>query len=640
MKLKKTEKLFRKITLVILCAAFLGGLVAFAIAVKDYMRSGDNTGKIEVESPYVIMKNGVWNGTEYRMNQDEAEIILEFPEKMYITKLQYEYKIQEPINEDISVQVYFENLYGEQEVKEITDNYSMYASRSVLVIKENVEKIVIKFPEMGKDIVVNNFIIDNSFKFNPLVAAFAAISMFVLLFIVLFREENSDHPEVVTFVVIMSLASLLLILQPPYCVGWDEQIHFENSYNLAVVPRDNGTPNVVRYISDATNGVGGPLRCDSIEERMDLIRIMNQKGEEYGFPVPDNGIQMSSVGYVLSAVFITISRFLRVPFYVVWLAGKFANVLLYAFGISVAIAIVPIGKRLLSVISLLPTMVFLSGLYTYDVTVNVFIILSICIWIKEIVEIDRVFTIKWRIFYLLCMVIGCIPKAVYIPLLLCAFFMPSSKFYSLKDRRIFRLCTIGCCFVLAGSFVLPTILTPESLGGDIRVSDASVAGQLNYILAMPFSYLKILWENITNNLVIMVSGEWLTTFAYVGTVIYTEPYVALLVGTAITDTYQKENSRGDFCIKYKAISLISIIGVVVLIWTALYLSFTPVGKTMIDGVQGRYYFPFIFLIYLCLRNRKIKNTFSVKNYQMSIMLIASVLLIYSIYSMFLVKFCL
>lgn len=37
---------------------------------------------------------------------------------------------------------------------------------------------------------------------------------------------------------------------------------------------------------------------------------------------------------------------------------------------------------------------------------------------------------------------------------------------------------------------------------------------------------------------------------------------------------------------------------VVLVWTALYLSFTEVGKSVISGVQARYYLP-LFLEFIC-----------------------------------------
>ena len=48
-------------------------------------------------------------------------------------------------------------------------------------------------------------------------------------------------------------------------------------------------------------------------------------------------------------------------------------------------------------------------------------------------------------------------------------------------------------------------------------------------------------------------------------------------------------------------------GIVALIWTALYLSFTAVGSSRILGVQGRYYIPLFLLAAAILSPRHIKN---------------------------------
>ena len=53
--------------------------------------------------------------------------------------------------------------------------------------------------------------------------------------------------------------------------------------------------------------------------------------------------------------------------------------------------------------------------------------------------------------------------------------------------------------------------------------------------------------------------------------------------------------------------LVAVGGIVVLIWTALYLSFTPVAHDKIAGVQGRYYIPLLLLAAAILSPRHIKN---------------------------------
>ncbi|SCH26219.1 Predicted membrane protein [uncultured Dorea sp.] len=51
-----------------------------------------------------------------------------------------------------------------------------------------------------------------------------------------------------------------------------------------------------------------------------------------------------------------------------------------------------------------------------------------------------------------------------------------------------------------------------------------------------------------------------------------------------------------------------------LIWTALYISFMKVGITEIKGVQGRYYRPLLWVIYLVCSNKYVQVNISEKRY--------------------------
>lgn len=80
------------------------------------------------------------------------------------------------------------------------------------------------------------------------------------------------------------------------------------------------------------------------------------------------------------------------------------------------------------------------------------------------------------------------------------------------------------------------------------------------------------------------------------------PMLTLLV-------FQKEkgSSRLANCEIWKRILMWGIFLItVMLIWSAMYLSFTPVGEASIAGVQARYYLPLIYLGALLLSNSKIK----------------------------------
>ena len=631
------KKIVHKFLFCVVCSVCVAFLVSLGTAAFYYARGGENKGKIKIEDTRIRENRNIEKEKEtYIVSGNGGKVEISFPEKLYINKLQYLYRASQASEKGCEIKVYTENIYGDDIVEDIEDNFFPYMARSVINVKNKVSKIVFEFPKEDLDLELFDFVIDNSFKLNPFLAGIVMSVVFVILFLFVFYKENVIYPGVVVFICITVLSGCMLCMQPAYCSGWDEEIHFFNSYNMAVTFDHNGTPSDYLLSNYAWLDFHHEA---SLEEHIDMIRLMNRFGEmRERTGLDEYKVEISSVGYIAPAIGISIGRFLRLPFYFVWILGKFFNVLLYAIGMSVAISIIPIGKKLLMVISLFPIMIFQSTTYTYDITVIVFLMIGISIWIKEILNKDSVFSYKWRLIYFICMVIGCMPKAVYAPLLLGLIFMPETKFYNSKDKYVFKGSIIVCFVLLMSTFVIPTLLNPAK-ETDIRGGNTSVSKQLKYIFHRPIAYGMVLMKNIEQSFVKYITGDMFNNMAYVGEGNMTVCYSLLIACTAITDTYKKENQSEKISVKDKVISLLVIFATIVLIWTALYLSFTEVGKTVIAGVQGRYYLPFVFLFYLLFRNEKIVNKFAEEKYQVFITSISCVLLVSQIMIFFFMKGC-
>ena len=502
MPVKITKNQIKNFIIIAFVSGCIGILLSFVFSGIDYLKIGNDVGTYILEETDTSGKGLEVNGDGiYKMSKDGGKITFEFFKDIYIDKLQYQYITAENQDNPAYLTITQKNIYGDEEIETISDYFFSGVSRSVIDINNKVSKISFEITDLNSDLDIFEFAIDNSFKWNPLLAVFISSCVFLLLFIFWFRDEHVKCPAVLTLISILVLGSTILVLQAPYCTGWDEQIHFSNSYNLAVVPQDKGTPNAVSYLANNADWFNQHHICSSLEERADLIRVLNEKGAEYGQPVEEYHLQMSSVGYIFQAGFITIGRFLHLPFYLVWILGKFSNVLLYAIGMSISVSIVPIAKRLLMVVSLIPTMVFLSATYTYDITVIVFITIGICIWIREVILCDKIFSVKWRCLYFISMIIGCMPKAVYAPLLLCALLLPKEKFRSTKDRNRFMIITILCGGLLLSTFVIPTLLSSPNMKADSRGGDTSITRQLKYVLGDPLAYICVLWKNVSGRFI-------------------------------------------------------------------------------------------------------------------------------------------
>lgn len=190
------------------------------------------------------------------------------------------------------------------------------------------------------------------------------------------------------------------------------------------------------------------------------------------------------------------------------------------------------------------------------------------------------------------------------------------------------------------SFALPALISPEQIG-DARGGDTSGVGQMHYVIGQPVSYAVVLIKNVLASLESCLYGVTFCHFSYLGIGQMSATATILLAGVILTDKYcDGALTRKILPVKMKIGMLFLIALVIALIWTALYLDFTEVGKSVISGVQARYYLPFLFLFYMCFQTDKIQNYFSKEYYQLAIMMISNALLFHQIWQLVLVKKCL
>ncbi len=637
--MKEWKSNLKKFILLLAASVICGCIVAAIIGGYQYNKAGKNKGKQPININYMDTKGSIEKTSgKYKILEDGGKIFIKFP-KQYINKLSFEYNAS--FFSGFTIYVNKENIYGVEETQSIRDKFMKDMPRSVVNVNGIVSEVEIVFDESQNSVEVWNFSIDNSLKINPLISIFVACIVFLTGFLLIFRRENAEKPSIATFISIMVIGTCLLLLQPPYINGWDEQIHYKNAYMLGVLNSGEFATQAEDYIYGYPFYINTYSRDaqESIEEHLDVIRVFNEKARAQGTLSDDyNSLQIINVGYLFQAISLKIGSVLNFPFYIVWLMGKFSNVLLYAIVMSLAVHIVPVAKRVLMVIALLPTMIFQSTSYTYDVTVIAFVTLAICILIREFICRDAPFRYRWRVMFILCIFAGCLPKAVYAPLILGALFLGHNKFYSKKDCIIFKLGIFLGFIILLATFILPVLISPSQVA-DTRGGDTSEARQIQYVLGQPIAYATVLIKNVLKSIENCIIGkDILCNFSYLGMGSLHSFFAVLLVGVTLTDTYtgEKENRR-VLPIKIKIAFIVQIAAVIALIWTALYLSFTEVGISTINGVQPRYYLPFLFLLYLCCQTEKIKNCFPVVKYQLFIMLSSTFLVMQQIFQVVLLE---
>lgn len=422
--------------------------------------------------------------------------------------------------------------------------------------------------------------------------------------VVAFRKIIKENPEIL-FVCVALICGLTIIRVTPPVVGvaCDDEIHYARTLSISNVF------NNINYISDVMNideYVGRVLGHYgySREERTEYVGKLNTLYEEkflHESQYRDGGIY--SIAYVPGAIGVLFGRGLGLSYEHVFMMGKVFILFTYIIIFALAMRNLKKGKILVALIGLIPTSLFMASSYTYDWWVIAFIVWGYSYLISIYQDFDEENLVKKYLKGVVCVTIGCIPKAVYFPLLLPFLFIPWKL---IKDKKRVML-LIGilllCGFFLLGSMTIPKLMAGEDYVGDLRGGeDVNGALQMQYIINNPFSYSKILLGFLVKYISIDNMG-WLTNLAYVGD----GKYWGLLVVTLVAVAFLEQGESNVKMKTMKITTLVGILGVLILVPTALYISFTPVGHNTVLGCQYRYLLP-IFLPFLyCLGTERVEN---------------------------------
>ena len=240
---------------------------------------------------------------------------------------------------------------------------------------------------------------------------------------------------------------------------------------------------------------------------------------------------------------------------------------------------------------------------------------------------------------LLCFTIGSCPKAIYIPLILCFVFLPSSKFKSKSSEWLWKGFSLVSFVLLIMTFVVPS--ATDTMEADSRGGNTSVALQMRMVLSHPIAYIKVFLKNFYDTFDDYVFGRSsLAQLAYAG---YHKMYTAvtvIMVAVFFTEPRLMIPQKSKKGLRnFKIVMTILVAGVVGLIWTALYLSFTEIGMETIVGVQARYYIPLMLPVLIILYSDKIKTGWKEENYNLFISFCIIALWHMTLYSDFLISYC-
>lgn len=412
--------------------------------------------------------------------------------------------------------------------------------------------------------------------------------------LLLFARSVGKNPENLLLCLLLIFGTVMIFAAPFGHISWDVETHYKWALDASYIGNAYKTQADSYVISN--QDLYWPK--DNAADNIANIQRLNDSDD---YVISEYKLD-KRVTHIPSGIFIALSRFFGANFYWIYTLGKIPNLLIYAFAFFFAMKKLKSGRMILAVFAFFPTNLFLATNYSYDYWVISLSALGISYFVSEMQQPEKQISLKDNIIMCSSLALACIPKQIYAPLLLVPFFMRKNGFK--KRKQFYTICIFA--FVLLFLMLVIRSLSTVSSTGDLRGgSTVNPANQIMYILGDPFNYSKVLIKFLYSYLSFGGAKEYISNLAYVGYGTGHITMLSLFVVAAFTDKNQYDlNNRYIFV---KCFNVLLLLGMAVLLATAFYIDFTPVGSDYISGCQGRYLTPMLLPVTLVIGSGLINN---------------------------------
>ena len=606
--------LVKNILFVVIIIAFS---IGFSFLVEYFyfnrnVRNINSINKFDIVEKKDIEEKNDWLVT----TSEDAYIVLKNNlDNKYVNKLTFNYKT------DNNMEWYYKTNKSKDKVYNKSGHI---ITKAVRLLDQDVDTIKIGFKD--KNIKVNSFEINNSIYLNISRMIFITLTLTSIVIIIYYNKffrENIDK----AFLFIVLVSGIIMFVVSPKTINTylDDRTHLMNSHSL--FNDDDVKVSKSTMVEEATISSNKNMFTTQ-EEQIELYKSLNKLGrEKIRIQVNNYSPKFSKIIYIPFNIGIKIGDFLNLSFIFTMLLARLLNFLIYVLIMYFAIKISMSMKNVIFLLSLAVSRVFCATQFTYDTNIVALLLLSFALFFR-IIE-DKKINKKLLMLFIVCVVVGSLSKAIYAPILLLILLLDKSKFDNAKQAKRIKISVIVLTLLMLSTFVLPVLL--GSAGSDVRGGNTSIYGQISYILTNPFAFSKTLIKFMVQNIGRFTLGqEMFVNVAYLGntiTSISETLYLAYLIlllkvvfSTKLDDKVFSNKKRlwfGIFAIIF-----------LIIIPVSLYLSFTPIGMTTINGMQARYFYPLIplFLIIMIPNKLKDKNILSTKYYKFLIVIIPYIIL--------------
>lgn len=512
---------------------------------------------------------------------------------------EFDFKNQsESANKEYTLWIQFE------EVKEGSEFFTVKTANA----NQEDNKLIINGQEQNKKLAIQEFYKNSKKQAMFILGILIFIIYAVVISIYIYYQKEIKVEKI--FLYTVPVICLFYIIFMPTFKNHDELYHWYRGYEVSMgrlMTGINGDilgtempENINKIATDDWTSI-------TYTDVKECLRIPLESNKEKTLYAETSAVY-SFVQYLPQGIGIAIARLFTDKVLLLAYAGRTMNMLVAMCCIYFAIKKIPFGKKILLLLSYIPISIEgFSSLSPDAMTISIaFIYIAYILnlaFSKEEKFIDK----KQAIILTILSIIMSLCKIVYLPLVLLMFIIPKEKFKdSKKIKRIVVIIMIAVIINLVWLGISSIYLA------HFREGDSGV--QVKTLLLDPIKYIQecLYTLNINADSYIMTMFGQKLGWGELVNIHDIVPYVLFFM--TIWITIIDETIKDRFKFFQKIIIMLSVVGIIGLIFTSLYVQWTTCGSDSIAGIQGRYFIPILPLVVLLVGSQiKINTPYNGKN---------------------------
>lgn len=315
--------------------------------------------------------------------------------------------------------------------------------------------------------------------------------------------------------------------------------------------------------------------------------------------------------YMFGAIGFLIARILHLNILIGCYLACFMNFIVLLLTVYYAIKIIPFGKWAITSIVFMPMFLHQATSTSADSIINCLGLLFISFVVALLFKEGEMTKKEEASFFLLSVLLA-LSKYVYLPIIGIGTLLVFSKHIDKKRRMAMLSITFGVSILLVVAYFIFSSTYESPHKEYLAQNHVDIPSQVKEVISHPVKFMGTL-----ANTLYLKGQEWIGMM--VGTHLgWLEIHVpSLTIITYIIVILAScciEENKVAFRAGQKVFCMLISIGTILLVITGLYLHWTGVGANVVEGVQGRYFIPVVFLIVLCLCKKE--NYIKIKNIQL------------------------